>query len=148
TGPTPASQSIGVGQTLPFTWTYRTVGAGWVTFTGNATSTSPANASAPVTSSALTVPSPACHVSTLAANAGVDRSATCNTNAALGGAPAATGGAGNYLYAWTPAAGLSSATIANPNATPRTASSTYTLTVTDAEGCIATDSAVVTVSNA
>ena len=43
----------------------------------------------------------------------------------------ATGGDGTFTYSWTPAASLSSATIANPVATPTT-TTTYTCVVTSA----------------
>jgi uncharacterized repeat protein (TIGR01451 family) len=52
--------------------------------------------------------------------------------------------AGNS-YAWNPAAGLSSASVSNPTANP-TATTTYTVTVTNASGCTATSSVVVTVT--
>ncbi|MFI5148409.1 MAG: PKD domain-containing protein [Bacteroidia bacterium] len=42
----------------------------------------------------------------------------------------ASGGNGNYAYAWTPAAGLSSTNISNPVATPA-ATTVYTVTVSD-----------------
>ena len=46
------------------------------------------------------------------------------------------GGSGGYTYIWTLGATLSSATIANPLASPPS-SCTYTVTVTDVNGCIA-----------
>ncbi|MCK7538023.1 MAG: hypothetical protein MZV63_47225 [Marinilabiliales bacterium] len=46
----------------------------------------------------------------------------------------AGGGEPGYIYLWTPAAGLSSATDPNPTAKPA-ATTTYTLTVTDQNGC-------------
>jgi PKD repeat protein len=51
---------------------------------------------------------------------------------------------GGTSYSWTPAGTLSSATIANPVASP-TATTTYTVTVTNA-GCSATDVVTVTVN--
>jgi gliding motility-associated-like protein len=54
----------------------------------------------------------------------------------------ATGSAGNYL--WTPSSGLSSATILAPVANPVT-TTTYTLKVTTAQGCIAYDDVTITV---
>lgn len=48
-------------------------------------------------------------------------------------------------YAWSPAAGLSSTTVANPTANP-TITTTYTVVVTDANGCTATDMITVTVN--
>lgn len=50
---------------------------------------------------------------------------------------------GGISYTWTPATGLSSTTIANPLAGP-IAPTTYTLTVTDANGCQDTDDILVT----
>ena len=53
--------------------------------------------------------------------------------------------AGNYSYLWTPAAGLSSATILNPVAAPQ-ATTTFALTATDnLNGCASTDSVKITV---
>lgn len=54
-----------------------------------------------------------------------------------------SGGAGGLTYAWLPTTGLSSATISNPTATP-VATTTYTVTVTDAINCSNTDNVVVT----
>ncbi|TAE53728.1 MAG: hypothetical protein EAZ89_07205, partial [Bacteroidetes bacterium] len=54
-------------------------------------------------------------------------------------------GSGGQTYAWSPAAPLSNAGIANPVATPA-ASTLFTLTVTDANGCSDTDTVSVTVS--
>jgi gliding motility-associated-like protein len=54
----------------------------------------------------------------------------------------ATASAGTYQ--WTPSAGLSSATVLNPTATPQQ-TTTYSLTVTSAQGCTATDNMTVTV---
>jgi gliding motility-associated-like protein len=56
-----------------------------------------------------------------------------------------TGGTIAYTYSWSPAAGLSSTAVANPTATPA-ATTTYTLTVTDANLCSTTESVLVTVN--
>ncbi|MBS1511580.1 MAG: gliding motility-associated C-terminal domain-containing protein [Bacteroidetes bacterium] len=56
----------------------------------------------------------------------------------------ASASAGSYL--WTPSTGLSSATVLQPVASP-SASTTYTLKVTSAQGCTATSSVLVTVVN-
>lgn len=53
--------------------------------------------------------------------------------------------AGGVSYEWTPAGSLSNPTIANPIASP-TATTAYTVTVTDANGCTNTDEVVVTVN--
>lgn len=52
----------------------------------------------------------------------------------LGGNPTANGGTIPYGYDWQPGTGLSSTSVPNPVATPL-ASTTYSLMVTDAEGC-------------
>jgi len=52
---------------------------------------------------------------------------------------------GGTTYAWAPAVGLSSTTIANPVASP-SVTTTYTVTVTDALGCVATDVITITVN--
>ncbi len=57
----------------------------------------------------------------------------------------ATGGTGVYTYAWTPSAGLSATNIANPSACP-SATTTYTLTLTDANGCTQLNSQNITVN--
>jgi len=49
---------------------------------------------------------------------------------------------GGVNYQWSPASGLSSTTIANPIANP-TSPTTYTVTVTDAAGCSATDNVAI-----
>lgn len=49
-----------------------------------------------------------------------------------------------FTYQWTPSTGLSSTTIANPFCSPP-ATTTYTLTVIDANGCSASDDVTVTV---
>src|SRR6202012_1771320 len=81
------------------------------------------------------------------ANAGSDMTiSTCTGDTAtLGGTPSASGGAGSYIYTWSPSAGLSSASAANPIVTGITASSLYGLTVTDANGCSASDAMLLTV---
>ena len=70
------------------------------------------------------------------ANAGVD------VTIALGKSTILSANGGNS-YNWTPVTGLSSATIANPVASP-TITTTYCVEVSDANGC--TDSACVTVT--
>lgn len=56
----------------------------------------------------------------------------------VGGSPTATGGTTPYTYAWSPTTGLTSSTVANPNANP-TATTNYALQVTDNRGCIGRD---------
>jgi gliding motility-associated-like protein len=73
------------------------------------------------------------------ADAGSDASVCPGNSTVLN----ATGG---VSYAWSPAAGLSSATISNPIATPANSTS-YSVTVTDANGCTNQDAVLVTVYN-
>lgn len=54
---------------------------------------------------------------------------------------------GGTTYAWAPATGLSATNIANPTASPAT-TTTYTVTVSNANGCTATDQVVVRVNPA
>jgi hypothetical protein len=75
---------------------------------------------------------------TLVANAGTDVAICIGENTQLNGS-------GGVNYSWTPTATLSDATIANPIATP-TVTTTYVLSLTDALGCSASDSVIVTVN--
>ncbi len=76
---------------------------------------------------------------------GYGSSASANLNGS------ASGGTGAYSYSWSPAAGLSSTSVANPVFTPNMASGcnvyNFTLTVTDANGCTATATTSVNVVN-
>lgn len=56
----------------------------------------------------------------------------------------ATGGTQPYTYQWTPAGGLSADNIAQPSASPND-TTTYIVTVTDANGCDRSDTVVVNV---
>jgi gliding motility-associated-like protein len=71
------------------------------------------------------------------ANAGKD-------TAVCAGAFLQLSGSGGIAYNWSPATGLSSPSVANPIATPAD-STTYTLTATAANGCIAKDSVTVAI---
>ena len=75
------------------------------------------------------------------ANAGPDGSVNClnsGTGFSIGSTPVA-----GMTYAWTPSTGLSSATVANPLASP-TVATVYTLTATNsASGCTANDQVTV-----
>jgi hypothetical protein len=58
----------------------------------------------------------------------------------------ATGGTGSFTYAWSPTGGLSATDIATPQAKPTT-TTTYYLTVLDANGCADRDSVTITVGS-
>ena len=69
--------------------------------------------------------------SPLMADAGPDLNYDGETTLSLGGAPTATGGFGEYSYAWEPAAYLDDPTAPNPVITNLDAPTTFTLTVSD-----------------
>lgn len=79
----------------------------------------------------------------LAASAGNNLSTCAGSGVVLGGSPSASGGTSPYTYLWDHTTELSSASIANPTASPA-ANTSYTLLVTDAHGC--TSTSVVAVS--
>ncbi|NUM75189.1 hypothetical protein HUU40_12575, partial [candidate division KSB1 bacterium] len=79
------------------------------------------------------------------ASAGADLATTSGVSAKIGANPTANG-AGPFTYNWNPAAGLNSTTVANPIATP-SSTTTYEVTVEDANGCIATDQVTVRAGN-
>ncbi|MEZ4996699.1 MAG: hypothetical protein R2758_04225 [Bacteroidales bacterium] len=51
---------------------------------------------------------------------------------------------GGYIWSWAPSAGLSATNIPNPVAKPAS-TTTYTVTVTDASGCTATNTVTIEV---
>ncbi|HOZ52333.1 MAG TPA: hypothetical protein PLU17_10775, partial [Chitinophagaceae bacterium] len=75
------------------------------------------------------------------ADAGVDKNLNCTTTSATIGTASISGNS----YLWSPSLGLSSTTIAQPIANP-TATTTYTVVVTGANGCTASDVVVVNVN--
>ncbi len=83
----------------------------------------------------------------LVADAGTDKGICLGQSVTLGGNPTASGGSGSYTYSWAPTTGLlDPATNANPRAHPLN-TTTYTTTVTDANGRQATDQVTITVQN-
>ncbi|MBN8695205.1 MAG: T9SS type A sorting domain-containing protein [Bacteroidetes bacterium] len=81
------------------------------------------------------------------ADAGLDQTICEGASVTIGGAPTASGGLPPYTYSWVPAVGLSSATVANPVASP-TSTTTYTVTITDANATSTSDVVTVTVNPA
>ena len=79
------------------------------------------------------------------ADAGQDVAFCVGGNAILGGSPTASGGTSPYTYFWSTSNGLSSGTVSNPTTTA-TVTTNYVLTVTDSNGCIATDTVNVAVT--
>ena len=80
----------------------------------------------------------------LMGNIGTDKTICAGDNTSIGGTT--TGGKEPYVYTWSPSNGLSSATIATPVASP-SVTTTYSLTVTDANNCTSTNSITVTVES-
>ena len=78
------------------------------------------------------------------ANAGAGSSFCAGDSAILGGSPTASGGTSPYVYSWSPNNNLSGTSISNPVVTS-TLSTRYSVTVTDANGCVASSSDSVTV---
>lgn len=78
------------------------------------------------------------------ANAGQPVSGCAGSTVTLGGSPSATGN-GPFTYSWSPATGLSSTTVASPTLTIPASNTTYTLTITDSNGCTANSTVAVTV---
>ncbi|MGE0636446.1 MAG: gliding motility-associated C-terminal domain-containing protein [Bacteroidia bacterium] len=85
-------------------------------------------------------------LSTITAFAGNDTALCTTTGFILGETPVAIGGTPPYTYAWLPAADLNNAALANPEATP-VATTTYTLTVTDNNGCLGHDTIILTIGS-
>gem|GEM_PF-464151 len=81
----------------------------------------------------------------LAVNAGQDTTISSGSSAQL--QAVVSGGYPPYSYAWTPAGSLSSGNISNPLASPN-ATTTYYVTVQDANSQTASDQVTVQVSNA
>ena len=78
------------------------------------------------------------------ADAGSDQEIAAGGSVEIGGTPTGSGGVGTLTYSWTPTTDLSDSNIANPTASPGD-DTTYTVTVTDENGCQDSDSMTVTV---
>lgn len=77
------------------------------------------------------------------ADAGIDKTICIGNNTTIGGSPTST--TAGVTYSWSPTSGLSNSAIANPIASP-IATTTYTVVVTDGNGCTETDQVLVTVN--
>lgn len=80
------------------------------------------------------------------ADAGPNKKICPGGSTGIGGSPTATGGTQPYTYSWSPAFFISNVTIANPVANP-TVTTTYYVTVTDANGDPSTDSVIVSIDS-
>ena len=124
------------------------------TWSGNLGTTSCINISSTQTTSVTVTNAQGCSATSLpqqvvvfsnpVANVGPDATITCNQNASgtqIGANPNPL-----YTYSWSPTIGLSSATSANPIANP-SSTTTYTLSVINADGCTGSNQVTVTVNN-
>lgn len=80
----------------------------------------------------------------LTLNAGADKTICWGGSAQM--TPSVNGGSGNYTYQWSPATGLSNASVLNPTAHP-TVTTEYILTVTDDAGASVADTIKVVVDS-
>ncbi len=74
-------------------------------------------------------------------NAGIDKTICKGDSVTIGNTAAGTG---SYNYRWSPRAGLNDSTLATPKASP-SVTTTYYVTVTDANGCIQRDTLTINV---
>ncbi len=81
------------------------------------------------------------------AEAGSEANICAGDSIMIGGVPTASGGIPPFDYTWTPSVGLSDSTIANPYAKPDT-TTMYYVEIVDANGCVAMDSVLISVSQA
>jgi hypothetical protein len=126
--------SSGIGGTSPFTFVWSN-GATTASITGVVAGTysvTITDASGCADSSSVTITEP----TVLVSSALVDSNLTCNSSADGGASASATGGTMPYTYAWSNAA--TNASITGVDA------GTYSVTITDANGC--TDSSSVTIT--
>lgn len=79
------------------------------------------------------------------ADAGAGQTVCEGDSAMLGGSPTGSSGTAPLTYSWTPTTGFSNPTGENPMASPPV-STQYLLTITDANGCTAIDSALVSIN--
>ncbi|MBK8602233.1 MAG: hypothetical protein IPN87_03715 [Saprospiraceae bacterium] len=80
-------------------------------------------------------------------DAGVNIYSCAGESVLIGGNPTASGGGGGYSYQWDMIGALDNSTVSNPIATV-SQSTIFTITVTDANGCINLDQVVVFVNRA
>ena len=78
----------------------------------------------------------------LQADAGADVEINKGESVIIGGLPPVWDGYGDYIFSWTPVEGLDDPTFSNPTASPDV-TTTYLLTVLDANNCTATSEVTV-----
>ncbi|MBW8051177.1 MAG: PKD domain-containing protein [Cytophagales bacterium] len=80
------------------------------------------------------------------ASAGPNQATCAGGSVVIGGSPTGSGGIGPLTYSWSPPTGLSNALAPNPTASPAS-TTTYTVTVTDINGCISNSDAMIVTIN-
>ncbi len=125
-GATPAGTASGNGSSI--TWTVNTPGTYSVVATNASGCSNNMNNTITLTKNALPTASITPSISTVCAGNSVNLAASGGTS-----------------YSWSPSTGLNTTTSSNVIATP-TASTTYTVTVTDVNGCSSTATAAITVN--
>ena len=98
--------------------------------------TTPSNSTRTIIPGSFLSPVECCSV-----DAGIDQTICEGSSITLNTTP---DGSGVISYNWSPTTGLSNSSIQNPVASP-TSTTTYTVSITDATGCISTDEVQVTV---
>ena len=125
----------GSGGTMPYTYTWST-GATTATATGLAAGTYTVSVTDAVACGTATTTVTITEPATLVAASVVDSNVTCNGFSDGGATSSATGGTMPYDYAWSNGDTTASATFL--------VAGTYTVTVTDANGCTSTSSSTIT----
>ncbi|MCW3083229.1 MAG: hypothetical protein JWP12_595 [Bacteroidetes bacterium] len=152
TGATSSSTSAGI----TYQWVKATSAVGPYTVIGGATTTTLATGALPVTTYfkfVVACSNSGLTDSTAAITVTVNPSPTIvvtPTSASIcqpGGTAIPVSATGATTYAWAPSAGLSATTGSSVNAAP-TATTTYTITGTDGNGCIGTGTTAITVNGA
>lgn len=84
--------------------------------------------------------------SLLIVNAGADKTVCPGTSVMLGGSPSAIGGTPLYTYSWSSFPPGFTSNVSNPAVSPSIGITTYTLLVTDANGCTSSDVLTITIN--
>ncbi|RKR04851.1 putative secreted protein (Por secretion system target) [Flavobacterium sp. 90] len=135
-GTTGSATATAIGGTGTYTYSWLPTGGTAATATGLIAGTytvTVTDANSCSTTQSVTITEP----NLIVASISVDSNVTCNGEANGSASVAATGGTGTYTYAWAPTGGTAA------TATGLVAGN-YTVTVTDANGCSATQNVAIT----